>query len=137
MKNQENKKVVQQKILELQIIQQHAEELQRTLQVLNQQAQEMQKLDESLDNFSKIKGNEQIFSQLGPGVFVEANLNNSKSLMVNIGSEIAIEKSIPEAKELIQDQLNEIGNSMEKTQEQLQKIAIHAQSIQEDLQSLS
>jgi len=124
-------------LFSLQLIQQHAEELQKRLQLFSQQALEMQRLDESLDNFSNIKGTEQIFSQLGPGVFVEANLNDSKSLLVNIGSEIAVKKTIPETKELIQEQIKEINNSIENTEEQLQKIAIHAQSIQEELQSLS
>jgi len=134
--NEENNKILQQKYLELQLLEQQIKEVQQQQQILNHRLNELTKLKESLSDLEKFKENKKLFSQIGPSVFIKTELKDSKNVLMDVGSGIVVEKPISEAVKLISSQLEEINNNLGLITQHLSNAAMQAQSIQEELQSL-
>jgi len=131
-----NKKIMQQKLLEYQLLQQHIENLQQQLQFLNQQVIEIAKLNEDLSSLENSKQGKEIFSQLGPGIYVKADLKESKNVLFNIGSGILVNKTVKEANSLLGKQQEEIFRSITELEEQFKKVFDRVQELQEEIKSL-
>ncbi len=56
--------------------------------------------------------------------------------MLNVGGGAVVQKSIPEAKQVIAVQAGELRKLQEELATQLQKLAVSAQSAQEELRKL-
>ncbi|MGV8162620.1 MAG: prefoldin subunit alpha [Candidatus Nanoarchaeia archaeon] len=65
-------------------------------------------LKEQLKEMDSLKGGEDILAPVANGIFVEAKLKNSKTVKVNIGKGVMVDKTIPETIELIERQEQEV-----------------------------
>ena len=99
----------QETLMQLAELEQQMNQLEQRLALIDQQAVEMQTLELNLDQIAKGK-EKQILAGLGKGIFIKANLEdkNNKKLIVDVGSNVLIKKSIPEAKEIIKEQIKKI-----------------------------
>jgi len=134
--NEENKRLLQQKFLELQILEQQIKEVYQQQQILNNKLQELTKLEESLSDLEQSKENKNLFAQIGPRVFLKTELKDSKHVFVDIGANIITEKTIPEAKKLISSQLEELNENVKLINQHLVNASIKAQKMQEEMQAL-
>ena len=82
---------------------------------------------EGLDEMSKKKPGEEMLVPISNGIFAKAKLDDTSKLVINVGSNVAAEKSVDDAKELIKKQKGE----MEKTKIQLTDVM---ESITEQMQ---
>src|SRR3989338_420381 len=60
-----------------------------------------------------------ISNQIIPGVFIKAKLQDVKQLVVNVGSNISITKSIEETKEILNKRMQELKDAETNLREQL------------------
>lgn len=77
-------------------------QIQEQIQVIEQTLNDMIFISEGLEEL-KGKKNEEILAPIGKGIFVKAKLL-SEELLVNIGNEKFVKKSIDETKDLIEKQ---------------------------------
>ena len=136
MKEEERKKILQQKLIELQLLEQHMNEIYQQLQILTQKSQELENLSESLSYLKDLKDKKESYSQLGSGIFLKTELKETESVLMDVGASIAVKKPVGEAKEILEIQLKEISNSIKMLEQQLQKAAVQAYSHQEELQKI-
>lgn len=134
--SEENNKALQQKYLELQLLEQQIKEVQQQQQILNHRLNELIKLNESLTDLEKFKENQKLFAQIGPSVFIKTELKDSKNVLMDVGSGVIVEKPISEAIKLISTQLKEIENNLGLITQHLSNAAMQAQTFQEELQQL-
>lgn len=132
----DNKAEVQKKVMELQMLQHQAREVQRQAQMLEQQAGEMELVQQAIDDLSRAKAGSESFVTLTPGVFVKARIENTESVLLNVGGGAVVEKAVPDAKELIARQTQELRKMQDEMVVQLQKIMQHAEKSQEELRAL-
>jgi prefoldin alpha subunit len=95
-------------------------ELQQQIEAVERGIVDLNSLNFGLDELIGSK-NKEIFAPMGKGIFVKAKLI-SEELNVDIGSGNFIKKSIPETKELIEEQvkkLEEVRSELENNLEQL------------------
>lgn len=115
------------------IFEQQIRELQQQIESIEKGIIDMNSLNFGLDELVGAKDKE-IFAPLGRGIFVKAKLL-SEELKVDVGDRNFVNKSIPETKELIAEQikkleqvkseleknLEEIGQEMTRTMNRIQK----------------
>lgn len=136
MSEEKKQREVQQKVMELQMLQQQAQQVQRQAQMLDQQAGEMDLVQQALDDFTQAKVGSDMFVTLTPGVFAKAKLQGTDTVILNVGGGAMVEKSIPDAKQVIAAQGVELRKLQQELMEQLQKIAERAEKTQTDLRAI-
>lgn len=130
-----NHEDMQKRYVELQTIDSQIKQLQQQLMNINQQILELKKVDDDLTEFEKVKEQSKMFFSLGPGIFAEGTITN-KELMLNVGSNITIRKSVPETKSLITTQISELDSIVEKLQKDMQIFSLRGQELQQELVEL-
>ncbi len=105
------------RIFEKQIMQ-----IQEQLQAVDRAMMEMGQINLGLDEISGEKANgKEILAPIGRGIFVEAKLA-SEELMVDVGGANFIKKTIPETKEIIEEQIGKLGEMKNQLEGELEKI---------------
>ncbi|MHA1409624.1 MAG: hypothetical protein ACTSQY_04830, partial [Candidatus Odinarchaeia archaeon] len=74
-----------QNLMELQMLEQDFQQLQKNIQTLEQQLAEMDFIKKNLDEFSKQKKTEGLMT-IANGIFAKAKIEDTKELLVNVGS---------------------------------------------------
>ena len=115
---EEDKK--QELIYRLGMFEQQIHQLQEQMDAIERGITDLGMLGFGLDEIKGSVGKE-ILSPLGRGIFVKTNLA-SEELTVDIGGKNFVKKSIPETKEIIEDQIKKliaVKNDLNKTIEQI------------------
>ncbi len=116
-------------VVELRIFEGTAEELQSRVNLVNAALTELRVSSMTLEGLEKEKTDAQLFVPIGGGSFVKAKLASSDKVIVGIGADVALERTMKEAKENLGNRISEL----EKTRTSLgQQLAQVVEKIRED-----
>ena len=122
----------QEQMMQLQILGQEAQELEKQLQTIDQHISDLTNLSNGLSELEKSEEKE-IYANIGKGIFIPAEIKG-KELIVEVGNKNLVKKTIPETKEIIQNEMeklinakSEIMNRVEMLQSEMQKVMGSAQ----------
>jgi len=116
-------------VVELRILEGTAEELQSRVNLVNAALTELRVSSMTLEGLEKEKTDAQLFVPIGGGSFVKAKLESADKVIVGIGAEVALERTMKEAKENLGNRISEL----EKTRTSLgQQFAQVVEKIRED-----
>jgi len=132
-----DQKQLNEKYMELQIFEQQLKQVNQQLLNLDNQLLELQRIEENLGDLTETKKNTELLVALGGGVFSKTELTDNKTVLMNVGANIIIEKDIPSSKEVIGHQIDQIKTVMKQLEQEFQVLAANSQTIQQDLQKLS
>jgi len=127
---------VQEKYYALQLGVAQLEELNRQSALLQNKIAELMILESALLDLQKTKSKTKIFSALGSGIYVAAEILNTDSVLINVGANVFVKKPIEEAIFLIKDQRSQTESlfvELEKTAQNLQQQIL---KLQKDLQNV-
>ncbi len=110
----------QELMFKLQMFDQQIKQLQQQLEAVAQGIAEMTTLSTGLNELVGKKGKE-IFAPIGRGIFAKAKLE-SEELNVDVGGGNFVQKSIPEAKKIIEVQIAKLEDVQKELQENLEKV---------------
>jgi prefoldin alpha subunit len=99
---------MQEKALKIQILEQQIIGVQNQLQNLEAQLVDLDITKESLDDLKKSEKGSELLSMLSPGIFVKSNLADNKDVIINVGAGVAVKKDVDKAKELVEQQFEEV-----------------------------
>ncbi|MBN1156354.1 prefoldin subunit alpha [Candidatus Woesearchaeota archaeon] len=133
---EQNKKALQEKYVELQLMDEQIKEVQKHMLHFDQQISEVSNVRNALEQFRDVKQGEDALIPLANGIFVRAKLSNLDELIVNVGSNIAVKKSLEETKKLLDEQSAEIQGIRARIATQLEQLASKAQVLQAELMKL-
>ena len=108
----------QQQIMQIQMMEQESQQLNQQIQYIEQNIIEMHELGLGLDEISKEESNE-ILASLGKGIYIPVEIKDKK-LIVEIGKKNFVKKTIPETKEIIQQQLIKLIGAKDQILERLE-----------------
>lgn len=74
---------------------------------------------ENMKEINSIEEGREILSSIGNGAYVKAELKDSKNVIVEIGSDVMIEKPISEAMSLFEKRISEIKKMLEEINKQI------------------
>ena len=136
MAKQDKQKDLQQKYMELQVLDQQIRQIHQQMQAVEQQAAEIEFINMTLDELSKSKIDSETLVPLSSGIFVKAQLRDNKIVHVNVGGNTVVEKSIPDTKAMLDRQIIELRKMQEELTKQVAEANKKAEQKQLELQSL-
>ena len=125
---------IQQKYLKFKTLQQRVQEIEEYLEALQQQQQELHNTIRGVKGLSKISPDTEVLAPLSNGIFVKTKLQENSALIVNVGANITVEKSLPEVIALLEQQAQELQEKVPLTQAVLQELQTQVQQQYEELQ---
>ena len=131
------KQEIQQKYIELQILNQQIKKIQEQFMLLQQQLAELTSLELSLAEMKDVKKDSEVFSSLGSGIFVNSKLSATENVLVNVGAGVLVTKTIDEAVNLVKTQINNINQSQETIKEELTKAVMYSEQLTQELNELA
>jgi prefoldin alpha subunit len=115
------------------MFEQQVRELQQQIEAVERGIVDLNSLNFGLDELVGSTGKE-IFAPFGKGIFVKAKLL-SEGLSVDIGNGNLVKKSIPETKELIEEQIKKLGQIKIELENNLEQLGEELTKMMNDIQN--
>lgn len=125
---------LQQKYQQFQLFQQQIEQISQHLELLHQQQGELENSIEALQVLEKTPKNRELLAPIADGIFFQAELKDTQKLVVNVGSNVAVEKTIPQVVELLEQQQQDITERLVEAESILQQFTAQAKKLYQELQ---
>jgi len=109
------------------------QELQQQIEAVERGIVDLNSLNFGLDELVGGKDKE-MFAPLGKGIFVKAKLI-SEELNVDVGNGNFVKKSIPETKELIEEQIKKLGQIKEELEHNLEQLGGELTAMMNEIQT--
>jgi prefoldin alpha subunit len=109
---------MQRKSLEFEMLRQQSDAIEKQIEEIEMKRNEMLIVKQSMSELKGQTGKE-ILVPIGSGVFLKGQLNDDKSILDEVGANVIAEKTINQADELIEQQLEEIEKLQNKMRGEL------------------
>jgi prefoldin alpha subunit len=109
--------------VQLRFLEQTAETLQSRIGMLNAAITDLTYANMTLDGVENEKENAELLVPIGGSSYVQVKLADSDKVIVGLGAGVSAEKTLPEAKALLKERLDELQKSMQAAQQQFTQIA--------------
>ena len=109
--------------VEMRFLEQTAETLQQRIGMVNAAMTDLSYANTALEKLEKEKENTELLVPIGGSSYIKAKLTSHDKVIVGMGANVSIEKTLPEAKVLIKERLEELEKSMRSAQQQFSQIA--------------
>ncbi|MGF3521646.1 MAG: prefoldin subunit alpha [Candidatus Bathyarchaeia archaeon] len=108
--------------VELQYYEQAAEALQQRLTMMNAAMTDLTYANMTLESIEKEKENAELLVPIGGSSYVKVKLADSNKVVVGLGAGVSVEKTLPEAKEVVKERIEELEKARIAGQQQLSQI---------------
>ncbi len=111
-------------------------QVQEQLQAVEEKKQE---LEDAEAGVSQLKGASKGTKMLAPitdGIFIKATLEDTDEVLVNVGSDICVNKTVDEASQILKEKQHELMNYHELMLEELNKLTDNANRLERELGQL-
>ena len=115
---------------QMQELQQGMQDIQQQLQSLSQQKTELEHLTDSLQELTKNPEHKDVLVPFGAGIFLKAVLADSSKVLLHVGANVTVEKSVPDTLSLIEKQSKELQVIEQSMHEELAHIQQQLQFLQ-------
>ncbi|MBM3199450.1 prefoldin subunit alpha [Candidatus Woesearchaeota archaeon] len=126
-------KDLNEKYIELQILEQQLKQVTQQLLALDQQLLELQRIEENIEDVKKTGKNTDMLVALGGGIFLKAEIKENNKVLMNVGANVVVEKDITASKEVISKQLDQLKDAAKQLEQEFRILAMNSQSAQEEL----
>jgi prefoldin alpha subunit len=122
--------------VELRYLEQTAETIQSRINMINAVIADLTYASMTLEGIEKEKENSELFVPIGGNSYIKAKLENPDKVIVGMGAGVSIEKTLPEAKEMIKKRLENMDKTRLSLQQQLAQVAGRINEDREKFDSL-
>ena len=109
--------------MEVRYFEQTAEVLQQRVGMLNAALSDLSYASATLENIEKEKENAELLVPIGGGNYVSAKLATPDKVVVGMGSGVSMEKSLPEAKAVVKQRMEDLQKTQASAEQQLVQIS--------------
>jgi len=132
----ELKRQVEERYMMLQLISGQMQEIQKEIAAMEEKASDVAGLKNNLKCLAESKAGSKSFSSLGLGTYVESEIKNTETVLVNVGAGVFVKKTAKEAEEIIGKQISQLDSINAQLTENLTMLAARAQELEGELQEL-
>ncbi len=125
---------LQEKILTYRILQARLESLVKERDFITNKILELQTTIASIEEVKK--GNEETLFPLGSAAYVSGKVTNGEKLIVEIGANVALEKSFEEGKNTLNSRKSELEKTLEEIQKEISQISSAVESLTPEIQDM-
>lgn len=108
--------------MELRYFEQTAEALQQRLSMLNAAMTDLTYANMTLESIEKEKESAEMMVPIGGSSYINVKLANPDKVVVGMGSGVSVEKTLPEAKDLMKQRLDDLEKTRTQAQQQLSQV---------------
>jgi len=98
-------------------------QLEEYIKRIDSASEELENTKEGLNEFEKLKGNEEILAPIAQGIFVKAKMTDEKRVTINVGNNVMSDKTIPEALKLLKKQEDEMKITRADAEKKMNELA--------------
>ncbi len=128
-----NQKELQEKILNYRIFQSRLESLLKERELI---VNKMMELQNSIDSISEVGKTESVLFPLGGEAHVFAKITDKEKMIVEIGANVALEKSFEEGKSILNKRKDELEKNLNEIQGEAQDISVAIGRLEPEIQRL-
>ncbi len=125
---------IKKRYLQFQMLQQQIQQLSEHLELLSQQNAELELSIEAVQELAEAKLNTELLAPIANGIFVKGGLRDTSRLLVNVGADIAVEKTVPQVVDLLEQQKKDIMERMSEADLILQQMTAQAAKVYKELE---
>jgi len=129
-----NEEQIQQKYMQFQTLQQQLEQISQHLELLNQQNAELDISINAVKELSETKIDNELLAPIADGIFFKCVLKDNQKLIVNVGSDTTVEKSVPEVVKLLEDQKKDVSKRMVEADAMMQEFSQQAMQLYQEVE---
>lgn len=126
-------KEMQQKYMEYQMLEAQGKQIEKQLKQVDAQAEEIASIAECIDEISKPEASKKLFIPVSSGVYIQGEISDSETFLVNVGSNVLVKKTAFETKELIVKQKGELDRAKAQIMEEFAKVQSRMLVIEREL----
>lgn len=131
----ENDNAINRLLYELQVLKDFGENIQQRIDYVNAAIAELQMASATLEGLGE--DSEEMLVPIGGGSYVRARLVDREKLIVGIGSDVAVEKTVTEAKDDFNVRVLGLEKARASLQKQLDEASTRADVAQRELRKLT
>jgi prefoldin alpha subunit len=109
--------------VEMRFLEQTAETLQQRIGMVNAAMTDLTYASMTLEGMEKEKENAELLVPIGGNSYIKVKLACFGKVVVGMGAGVSIEKTLPEAKAIVKERLEELEKTMQSAQQQFAQIA--------------
>ena len=109
--------------VEMRFLEQTAETLQQRMNMMNAAITDLTYANMTLEGIEQEKENAELLVPIGGSAYVKVKLANLDKVVVGMGAGVSIEKTLPEAKAIVKERLDELEKTMRSAQQQFAQVA--------------
>jgi prefoldin alpha subunit len=122
--------------VEMRFLEQTAETLQQRIGMINAAITDLTYANMTLENMEKEKDDAELLVPIGGSSYIKVKLASKDTVIVGMGAGVSIEKTLPEAKQIVKERLDELEKTMNSAQQQFAQVAQRINTGRSQLQSL-
>jgi prefoldin alpha subunit len=122
--------------VEMRFLEQTAETLQQRIGMINAAITDLTYANMTLEGMEKEKDNAELLVPIGGSSYIKVKLASSDTVIVGMGAGVSVEKTLPEAKAIVKERLDELEKTMNSAQQQFAQVAQRINAGRSQLQSL-
>lgn len=123
--------------VELRLLEGTAEALQSRINFVNAVLNELTVASLTLEGLEKEKKNAPLFVPIGGGSYIKAKLESADKVIVGVGANVAIERTISKAKENLGNRIADLEKNRTSLQQQITQVLNKMQDNRSKLQELT
>ena len=108
--------------VELRLLEQTAESLHQRINMMNAALADLTYANMTLDGIKEEKDGADLLVPIGSSSYIKVKLANVDKVIVGMGAGVSIEKTLPEAKTIVNERLDELQKTMNSAQQQFAQI---------------
>ncbi|MAE43360.1 prefoldin subunit alpha [Candidatus Woesearchaeota archaeon] len=122
--------------MEFQMLHNNIKQLEKQNEVLEKQLMELLMANQSLDDMKKAKKGTEILVPLSSGIYAKAELKDNENFIVNVGSNITVNKNLESTKKVIENQIDEMQALQKSLVDELQKNTVKAALMEKEINKI-
>ena len=127
---------MKEKYMQFQMLQQQMEQVSQHLEMFNQQLAELDISISAVKELETAEKDNELLAPIADGIFFKAKLIDNQKLVVNVGSNVTVERTVPEVVVLLKEQKEETSKRMQEADEVMQHISKEAMKIYQEVEEL-
>jgi len=109
--------------VEMRVLEQTAETLQQRISMINAAMTDLTYANMTLEDVEQEKEDAELLVPIGSSSYIKVKLASPDKVIVGMGANVSIEKTLPEAKAIVKERLEELEKTMRSAQQQFGQIA--------------
>jgi len=130
-------KKLQKLYMQFQVLDQNIKQIQQQAQTLNAQLVELVGATRSLDDIKNVKNGTEILVPISSGVYAKAEIKDTENMLVNVGANINVKKSVDDTKKIIETQVEEMKKLQKQMLGELNRLTTQAGLIENEMNKIS